>query len=77
MPEKVRGRVYTLGYRQGDVMADWTKPEYKHNSNETAWCSEWVASTGGVVIRYTKTGVTKAAATPANATDGLKVGVGD
>jgi hypothetical protein len=77
MPEKIRGRVLTMGYRRGDVMADWTMPEYKHNSDETAWCSEWVAETSGVVIRYTKTGATKAAATPASSTDGLKVGVGD
>lgn len=76
MPEKLRGRVLTMGYRRGDVMADWTMPIYQHDENETAWSAEWVYADGAVVRRYTKVGATKVAATPSSGTDGFVMGIG-
>lgn len=76
MPQKIRGRVMTQGYRRGDDLADWTVPIYQHNIGETAWSAEWVYADGAVIRRYTKTGATKAAATPSSGTDGYVMGIG-
>jgi len=66
-----------MGYRRGDMLADWQTPIFQHNATETAWSAEWVYAEGGVVTRYTKVGSTKAAATPASGTDGHVMGIGE
>ena len=74
---KQRGRITQSGSVDIDILAEYEYPVFMRNKLGTAWISQWIYSNGGVPEYRVKAGITKAAATPDSATDGVSIGMGD
>jgi len=74
---KQRGRIIQSGIVDSDMRAEWEYPLYMRNKVGTAWFAQWIYSNDGVPEFRIKAGITKAAATPTSATDGVSIGMGD
>ena len=74
---KQRGRVIQSGIVDTELLAEYGYPVYFKNKAQDAWASLWVYNRGGVPEFRVMSGVTKAAATPSSATDGVAFSTGD
>ena len=67
---KQRGRVLANGSVDAEIIAEYEYPVYMKNKAGTAWVAQWVYLNGASPEYRVKSGVTRAAATPASGTDG-------